>query len=363
MPPIPRSCILSINPYVQGLAELKTTGRVIKLSSNEAALGPSPKAIAAYTAHVPKLQRYCDGTAANLRRAIAEINGLDAERIVCGAGSDELISLLIQAYVTEGDEVLYSQYAFLMYPISTIKVGGVPIKVAEKAMKTDVDAMLAAVTPRTKIVFVANPNNPTGSYISTDEVRRLRKGLPEHILLVLDSAYAEFVTKADFSDGKEIVDLPGENTVMLRTFSKIYGLAALRIGWAYSPPAITDILNRIRGPFNISGPAIDAGVAAINDVAFVEKARLHNDTWLNYMTTHLTKIGLKPFPSVANFVLVEFPSDATKNAQKADEFLKNKGIICRAVGSYGLGHCLRFSIGLEEENTAVIAALTEFMAG
>jgi histidinol-phosphate aminotransferase len=360
MPLSPRPCILNINPYVQGLAELKTAGKIIKLSSNEAALGASPKAIAAYNGHSSSLQRYCDGTAARLREAIGDVHGLDASRIVCGAGSDELIALLIQAYADEGDEVLYSQYGFLMYPISTLKVGGIPVKAPEKNMRTDVDAVLASVTERTRIVFIANPNNPTGSYISTDEVKRLRKGLRDNILLVLDSAYAEFVSKPDFSDGREIVDLPGENTVMLRTFSKIYGLASLRIGWAYCPPAIADILNRVRGPFNISGPAIDAGVAAMRDVDHTEKARLHNDVWLAYMDSNITQLGLRTFPSVANFILVEFP-EGNKNARKADEFLKGKGIIARAVGSYGLDNCLRFTIGLEEENKTVIAALTEFM--
>jgi histidinol-phosphate aminotransferase len=360
MPLSPRSCILSINPYVQGLAELNTTGKVIKLSSNEAALGASPNAIAAYSNLSSSLQRYCDGTAAKLRSAIGEVNGLDPERIVCGAGSDELIALLIQAYVGEGDEVLYSQYGFLMYPISTLKVGGVPVKAPEKSMQTDVDAMLAAVTARTKIVFVANPNNPTGSYISINEIKRLRAGLRSNILLVLDSAYAEFVDKADFSDGREIVDLPGENTVMLRTFSKIYGLAGLRIGWAYAPPSIADILNRVRGPFNISAPSIDAGIAAIKDVAFTEKARLYNDQCLAYMLESFTAIGLKPFPSVTNFVMVEFPS-GDKNAAHADAFLKENGIITRALGSYELGHCLRFTLGLEEDNKVVIDVLRRFM--
>lgn len=359
---IPRPGIMKISPYVQGLAEVACNGRtIIKLSSNEAAFGPSPKAIEAYQHATKNLHRYCDGTALKLREAIAEIYGLGADRIVCGAGSDELIALLIQAYAGEGDEVLYSQYGFLMYPISTLKVGATPVKAPEKNYKTDVDALIAAVTERTKIVFIANPNNPTGSYISRAEVVRLRDGLPANVLLVLDSAYAEFVSEEDFTDGSDIVDLPGENTVMLRTFSKIYGLASLRLGWAYCPPAIADVLNRVRGPFNISGSAVDAGSAAVRDVEFTEKARNHNDKWLAIMQKELADIGLKPYPSVGNFILVEFPEESSKNAVSADRFLQAQGIIARAVGSYGLNHCLRFTIGKEDENRAVIAALKEFM--
>lgn len=360
----PRPGIMKISPYVQGLAEADSGGRpIIKLSSNEAAFGASPKALAAYIQAGDNLHRYCDGTARELRKAIEEIHGFDADRLVCGAGSDELIALLIHAFAGEGDEVLYSQYGFLMYPISTLKVGATPVTAPEKNYTTDVDAMLAAVTKRTKIVFIANPNNPTGSYIPASEVRRLRAGLPDNVLLVIDSAYVEFVTKPDFTDGSEIVDLPGENTVMLRTFSKIYGLAALRLGWAYCPPSIADILNRVRGPFNISGPSLDTGIAAVRDVAFVEKNRTHNDEWLAWMQAELTKIGLKPYPSVANFVLVEFPADPLKNAEAANKFLLQNGIIARAVGSYGLNQCLRFTIGKEEENQAVLAVLTEFMGG
>ncbi len=359
----PRPGIMNISPYVQGLAEVDCGDRpIIKLSSNEAAFGPSPKAIAAYNAAASQLHRYCDGTARMLREAIGEVCGLDPERIVCGAGSDELIALLIHAYAGEGDEVLYSQYGFLMYPISTLKVGATPVKAPEKNYRTDVDALLAAVTARTRLVFVANPNNPTGSYISNEEVARLRAGLPDNVLLVLDSAYAEFVSQPDFSDGREIVDLPGENTVMLRTFSKIYGLAALRLGWAYCPPAIADVLNRVRGPFNISGPSLEAGTVAIRDVAFTEKARKHNDIWLAWMQDAFTRLGLKPYPSVANFILVEFPDAPGKNAEAANKFLQSQGIIARAVGSYGLSHSLRFTIGTEEENRAVIDALTAFFA-
>lgn len=358
----PRPGIMKISPYVQGLAELTNTQPVIKLSSNEAAFGPSPKAMEAYKQAASQLHRYADGSAKHLRNTLSDTYGFPADQLVCGAGSDELIALLIQSFAGAGDEVLYSQYGFLMYPISTLKVGATPVTAPESNYTTDVDAMLAAVTDRTKIVFIANPNNPTGSYISKAEVVRLRAGLPPHILLVLDSAYAEFVSRPDFSDGSEIVEMGGENTVMLRTFSKIYGLAALRLGWAYCPPSIADILNRVRGPFNISGPSMEAGIAALKDKEFIEQARQHNDEWLAIMQEALAAIGLKPYPSVANFVLVEFPADSGKNAAAADKFLQSKGIIARRVSSYGLDHCLRFTIGKAEENRAVVIALTEFMA-
>lgn len=357
----PKPGILNITPYVPGRSKVgSNVTKIIKLSSNEAALGPSPKAIEAYTDHSAKLFRYPDGSAALLREAIGAVYKLDPERIICGTGSDELIALLIQAYAGAGDEVLYSQYGFLMYPISTLKVNGIPVKAPEKNYRTDVDALLASVTERTKIVFVANPNNPTGSYIGRDELLRLRHGLPPHVLLVIDAAYAEYVSEKDYTDGADIVDM-GENTVMTRTFSKIYGLASLRLGWAYCPASIVDILNRIRGPFNVPGAAIDAGIAAMHDTAFTTRAREHNDVWKDWLIKELTALDLIVHPSVANFLLVTFPSDASKNAEAANIFLQEQGIIVRDVKAYDLPQCLRITVGTEDESKAVINALQLFM--
>jgi histidinol-phosphate aminotransferase len=360
--PRPQPGILDITPYVPGESHLPSGVTPIKLSSNETPLGPSPRAIAAFKAGADDLQRYPDGGATALRNAIARQYGLDAGRIVVGAGSDELINLLVHAYVGTGDETLYPEYGFLMYRIATLANGGAPVTAPEKNLHTDVDALLARVTPRTRVVFVANPNNPTGTYIPFEDIRRLHAGLPKSTILVLDAAYSEYVRRNDYESGIELAG-QSENVVMMRTFSKIHGLAALRIGWAYGPPAIIDVLNRIRGPFNVSAPAIAAGVAAIEDKAHVETSIAHNDRWLPWVTKELEALGLKVTPSVGNFVLIHFPENAAKGAKAADAFLKTRGIILRMVGAYNLPNALRMTIGTEPENRAVVAALAAFTSG
>ena len=270
--PQPRPGVLDIDPYVPGKSAAPGVARVFKLSSNETPLGPSPKAIAAYQAVADHLQDYPDGAATALREAIGRAFGLDPDRIVCGAGSDDLLNLLADAYLRDGDEAIYTTHGFLVYPIATLGSGAKPIVAPEKNYTADVDAILAKVTERTKVVFLANPNNPTGTYVPFDEVKRLHKGLPPHVLLVLDAAYAEYVRRNDYEAGIELV-ATSENVVMCRTFSKIYGLAALRLGWLYGPAHVVDAINRIRGPFNVNAAAIAAGVAAIDDTAHVETAR------------------------------------------------------------------------------------------
>jgi len=331
---------------------------VVKLSSNETPLGASPAAVKAFSDAAQTLHRYPDGNSVLLREAIAEIHGIPAERIVCGSGSDELIGLLVHAYAGPGDEVLYSQHGFLMYKNYTQGAGATPVTAPEKNLRTDVDALLAAVTPRTKIVFVANPNNPTGSYITKDEMQRLHDGLPSDVILAIDGAYSEYaIDITDYAAGHELAG-SSENTIMLRTFSKIYGLAALRLGWAYGPAHIIDALNRIRGPFNVSTPAIAAGTAAMRDTAFTKHTRQFNKQWLGWMETEISKLGLKVHPSIGNFLLLEFP---TGSAAKANAFLMERGLIVRDVVAYGLPNCLRISIGLEEDNRAVVAALADFL--
>jgi histidinol-phosphate aminotransferase len=359
-PPRPQPGILDIAPYVPGDSKAEDARKVVKLSSNESALGPSPKAKAAYAALADQLHRYPDGAAAELRQALGEFHGLDPNRIVCGSGSDELINLLIHAYAGPGDEVLYSAHGFLMYPIGALSAGATPVTAPEPDYVAGVDALLAAVTPRTTMVFLANPNNPTGTYVTADEVRRLRAGLPDRVLLVLDSAYAEYVVRNDYSAGIDLVDA-GDNVVMTRTFSKIYGLAALRLGWAYCPQAVADVLNRVRGPFNVTLPAQAAGIAALRDVAHTDAARTHNDIWLQWLTAELEKLGLETLPSVGNFVSARFPAKGARSAREALAFLKGRGILPRPIAAYGMGDFLRFTIGLEEENRAVVAALAEFM--
>jgi histidinol-phosphate aminotransferase len=358
--PQPQPGILEISPYVPGESEVPGGLKPIKLSSNETPLGPSPRAVAAYKAQADHLALYPDGGATALRSAIARQYGLNPERIVCGCGSDELINLIAHAYVGPGDEAVYSEHGFLMYKIATLSSGGTPVSVPEKAYRVDVDAMLARVTPKTKVMFLANPNNPTGTYIPHDEVRRLHKGLPGHVLLVLDAAYSEYVRRNDYEAGLELVATT-DNTVMTRTFSKIYGLAALRLGWAYCPAAVADVLNRVRGPFNVTAPAIAAGVAALEDKAHIETAVAHNEKWLPWVTAEFEKLGIEVTPSIGNFVLMHFPGQKGKDAVSADEFLKARGIILRRVAAYGLPNCLRMTIGTEDDNRKVVAALKEFM--
>src|SRR5216684_3339008 len=286
--PQPRPGVLTIDPYVPGKSTAPGAARVFKLSSNETPLGPSPKAIAAYKAVAEHLQDYPDGASTALREAIGRAFGLDPNRIVCGAGSDDLLNLIADAYLSDGDEAVHTTHGFLVYPIATLGSGATPIVAAEKNYTADVDAILAAMSERTKVVFLANPNNPTGTYVPFDEVRRLHRGLPPHVLLVLDAAYAEYVRRNDYEAGIELV-ATCENVVMCRTFSKIHGLAALRLGWMFAPAHIVDAVNRIRGPFNVSGPAIAAGIAAIEDIAHQERSREHNTRWLNWLTQEIGK--------------------------------------------------------------------------
>ena len=358
--PQPRPGVLEIAPYVPGKSSAPGAARVFKLSSNETPLGPSANAVVAYRDAAEHLHDYPDGSASALREAIGTAFGLDPDRIICGAGSDDLLNLLARAYLRDGDEAIYTKHGFLVYPIATMSTGAKAIAAPEKDFTADVDAILAAVTPKTKIVFLANPNNPTGTYISFDEVKRLHKGLPPSVLLVLDAAYAEYVQRNDYESGIELVATT-DNVVMTRTFSKIYGLASLRLGWMYGPAHVVDAVNRIRGPFNVNGPAIAAGVAAIRDVAHVEKSRQHNTRWLAWLTEEIGKLGLKVTPSVANFVLIHFPEAKGRTARDADTFLTKRGLILRQVGAYKLPHALRMSVGSEEANRLVVQALREFL--
>ncbi|MCO5091826.1 histidinol-phosphate transaminase [Bosea sp. (in: a-proteobacteria)] len=360
--PVPRPGVLDIEAYVPGKSAAPAGVKLHKLSSNETPLGPSPKAVAAYGTVAGKLELYPDGSSTKLRSAIAARYGLDPARILCGTGSDELLQLVTKAYLGDGDEGVFTEHGFLVYRIAILAAGGKPVVVREKNLTADVDAILAAVTPRTKIIFLANPNNPTGTYLPFDEVKRLHAGLPGSVLLVLDAAYAEYVRRNDYAAGIELV-AEAENVVMTRTFSKIYGLANLRIGWLYGPAPIVDALERIRGPFNVNGAAIEAGAAAVADEAHVAAAIEHNEKWLAWTTAELTKLGLSVTPSVGNFILIHFPKEPGRTAKEADAFLTQRGLILRAVGSYGLPDALRMTIGSEEANRLVVAALADFLAG
>jgi histidinol-phosphate aminotransferase len=354
---LPRPSILTIEPYVGGESKLPGVNRIIKLSSNEGAFGPPPGAVEAITRAALEAHRYPDGGAMRLREAIGTRFGLDPARILCGNGSDELIAYLILAYGGEGTELIMPAHGFVMYDLTGRYAGCRVIKVPEKNLVADVDAMLAAVGPRTKLVCLVNPNNPTGALIPRGEVERLRRGLRDDILLILDAAYAEYVTDPDYDPGNALVDASG-NTVMTRTFSKIFGLGGLRLGWAYMPPGVADVIGRIRGPFNVNSAAMAAGIAALEEPGWIERSVAHNTLWRAKVSEALTAAGIKVWPSACNFILADFGTP--ERAQGADAALRARGIIVRGVAGYALPHCLRITIGTAEECQMVIEALTAF---
>jgi len=357
----PKPGVLDIQAYVGGRAAAPGATRVVKLSSNESPFGPSKAAIEAYRNIATDLAVYPEGSARILREGLAAHYGLDAARIVCGNGSDEILTMLANAYLRPRDEVLMSVYGFLVYKIAALANSATPVEVPEPGLRMDVDAMLAHVTGRTRMVYVANPNNPTGTYLTASEMRRLHAGLPASVLLVIDAAYAEYVRKNDYETGVELVN-EFDNVVMTRTFSKVYGLAGLRVGWAYCPAHVADTLNRVRGPFNVNIAAQRAALAALQDVAHTEKSIAHNDIWRVWLTNEIRALKLDVTPSAANFVLIHFPDIAGRRASDADHFLMERGLILRGVGNYNLPGALRLTVGSEEDNRAVVDALRAFLA-
>ncbi len=358
--PVARAEIFSVAPYVGGESALPGFAKPIKLSSNEGAFGPPPGAIKAIAEAAASMHRYPDGGSHKLRRAIGAKFGLDPAQIVCGNGSDEILSLLIQSYGGPGTELIMSAHGFAIYEIAGKLAGCTVLKAAERDLTTDVDAILALVTPATRMVFIANPNNPTGTMLAQGEVERLRENLPADVLLVLDAAYCEYVERPDYDAGVKLVDAGG-NTVMTRTFSKIFGMGGARLGWAYAPEAVIDVLNRVRPPFNVNGFAAVAGIAALEEPDWLEKSRAHNSAERRRLAERLTQSGLKVIPSEANFLLVDFTT--TERASAADAYLRQHGIIARQVKSYGLPHCLRITIGTAAECSRVAEVLAAFHHG
>jgi histidinol-phosphate aminotransferase len=355
--PEPRAGVLAIEPYVPGSNATPQGATIFKLSSNETPLGRSPDAVCAYHETAEHLAVYPDGSGAALRAVIGRAYALNSALIVCGAGSNELLNLLAHAFPGPGDEAIHTVHGFLVFRTATLSAGGRPGAGAERNYTAYVDAILSAVTPRTKIVFLADPNNPTGTYLPVDEINRLRRHLAPEVLLVLDAAYTEYVRCDDYKSGTELVG-SADNVVMCRTFSKIYGLAALRLGWLCGRAQVVDALNRIRGLFNVSQPAIAAGVAAMKDIAHTETAK-HNARWLPWLAQEIGKLGLTATPSVANFVLVHFPIAAGRTAADADAFAR--GLVLWRLEAFRLPNALRLSVGTEAANLHVIAALSAFI--
>ena len=362
MIPQPRPCVLELPEYVPGDRELKGIAEPIKLSSNESTLGPSSQALKAYADAATQLHRYPDPDQNELRDALAEHFGLAVNQLICGNGSAELIQILIHAYVGEGDEVLLSEYGFPLYRIFAISQGASVALSSEVDCVTSVDSLLECVTPKTKLVAIANPNNPTGTYLSGSEVRRLHANLPEHVLLLLDEAYAEYVTAEDFESGLKWAD-ETENVVVARTFSKLYGLAALRIGWMLAPQRVFQTMQRFRITFNTNGPALATAVAALHDVEYTKQVQHHNHLWRKRMTEELEAQGLNVIPSMANFLLIQFLDEPKSNSEAAANALKCNGIIPRPVSAGSPPNCMRITIGKSEENQAVLHTLKQFMKG
>ena len=363
--PVIKPWIDAIHAYIPGKSRLDGIAAPVKLSANENPLGPSPHAIAAMARVADSAHRYPDGSSLALREAIALHHDLEVDRIVCGTGSDELLQLLATAYASVGDEVLYVRHGFMVYPIAAQRAGATPVAAPDTDYTADVDALLAAVTPRTRLVYLANPNNPTGTVIAGSEVRRLHAALPADVLLVYDAAYAEYIDDAGYDDGFALAAAHA-NVVVTRTFSKIYGLAAQRIGWAYGPPAVIGVLNKIRAPFNVPTAGTAGAIAALADTDWTARCRAHNRLWRAWLAGEIAQLGnngLRAVPSAANFVMVEFAGDGPITAEAANAHLMRDGFLVRWLPGQGLANCLRITVGTEDETRGVAASLRRFVEG
>jgi histidinol-phosphate aminotransferase len=358
--PMPLPQLAKVQPYVPGEAPKPGNGPSYKMASNENPLGASPKALAVYRDLAGRVEIYPDGGAHALKAALAKRYGLDAKRILTGAGSDEIFLMLARAYLGPGDESINTAHAFAIFSMVAEQQGATPVIIPEKNFTADVDAILKAVSPKTKFIWLANPNNPTGTYLPYDEVKRLHAGLPKTVMLVLDGAYAEFVAKNDYAAGIELVS-QNENVVMTRTFSKLHGLAGLRVGWAYAPAHVIDAVERVRMPFNVNLVAQAVAVTALEDEEFIQKSLEHNAKELSRLTAGLRDLGLEVADSVGNFCVAKFKDAPTAGA--ALEFLKARGVTIRALVGYGMPDRLRISVGSVEGNDAVLAGLKAFLAG
>ena len=360
--PRPKPGILDIAPYVGGKAKAEGFAHPLKLSSNENILGCSPQARAAYLEAADRLNLYPDGRSDGLRAAVAQRFGLEPERLIFGCGSDEVFTLLCQVYCQPGDNVVQGEYGFLAYRIAG-RAAQAEVRFApEPRFKLDVDEVLRRVDDRTRVVFVANPANPTGAWNTRAEIARLHRSLPSDTILCLDGAYAEFVEDPDWCNGLDMAR-GAQNIIATRTFSKAYGLAGLRVGWGYAPEAVIDALDRIRAPFNVNLPAQAAALAALGDDAFLERSRALVREERPRLASALEALGLVTEPSQANFVLARFPDAPGRTAAEAEEALAAQGVLVRGLKSYGIGEGLRITVGLPEHNAKVVDILGAFLSG
>lgn len=356
--PEPLPFVNRITPYLPGDSEAACAHKIVKLSSNESPLGPSPHVKEALRPDLLEFAHYPDTNAASVRHALAHLEDLDPDRIVCGAGSEQLLTLIARTFAGPNHEVLHSQYAFAAYSIAADSCGATPIWAHEEDYRTQVDALLSKVTPRTRVLFLANPNNPTGTYLPSCEIRRLRDDLPSDVLLVLDAAYAEYVTESDYDPGLELVDQVGRNTVVTRTFSKIHGLAALRFGWAYCPPHVANALRKMKDVFGVSTVAQIAAEASLTDPEHLQRSLEHNCTWRPWLARAFADRGYETVPGVANFLLLKLRS--ADEAARLDLHFRSTGLIVRSLCEYGLSDCLRITVGLEEDNRKLIKRIDQF---
>ena len=359
--PAAKAGILDIEPYRPGKSSAEGFAHPIKLSSNENILGCSPLARAAYLAVADSLNIYPDGRANRLRAAVAERFALEPDRLVFGDGTDELLHLINQVFLEPGDNIVMGQYGFSAYAIGARACQAEVRMAPEPDYRISVDELMKLVDERTRLVFITQPGNPTGSFMTREDLADLHGRLPPRVVLVLDGAYAEFATDPRFDDGLDLART-SHNVVVTHTFSKLHGLAALRVGWAYCPEHIADAVDRIRAPFNTSTSAQDAAIAALGDEDFQRRSIEHVDRWRMWLTQQLGGLGLEVVPSQANFILVGFPTTPGRAAADGEAWLAKRGLIVRGVANYGLPGHLRITIGLEEHNRAVVDALNDFLS-
>lgn len=357
---IPRPGLLDIKSQLRGDATPPGYTLKVGLSANENPLGPSPKVIKNVLERVAEIHKYPNATAGKLRQSLADFHGIHPDQISCTTGSEDALTLLIRAFAGSGDEVVYSQYGFLVFGKAALSVAATPIIVPAPRLSVDLESLIARVSNKTKIVLLDNPSNPIGTYINKSDLIRLREALPDHVLLVLDSAYAEYMTRDDYTDGIDLVQ-KYDNVVMTRTFSKFYGLAGMRLGWIYGPPYIIEYINRIRAPFGCNVLAQHAGVAALEDSTHQQAVLHHHKTVHPWFSAELKELGLKFVPSVTNFILVEFPSQGPHTAEAAFLCLAEKGYIVFPVKGYGLTNHLRITLGLKEDMDGVVQTLRSFL--
>jgi histidinol-phosphate aminotransferase len=355
----PRTTILNIRPHMLAPPASHGAPATVLLNSNESALGPSPAALESARDALARIERYPEDAPEQLAVSIGTAFGLDPARIVCGPGSDELLSRIARAYLQPGDELIHSAHGYLKFPNYAHANGAVPVAAPDDRFRASVEGLLASVNERTRVVMLANPDNPTGTHLSGAEIRRVHGALPGNVLLVLDCAYAEYAGAPDYEVAAALVEA-ADNVVMTRTFSKIFGLAGLRLGWLYAPLAVADILRRIGTTFPISGAALAAGTAALGDVAHRDAVRAHNDSWRGWLSDRLTTLGLQVTPSQCNFILVRF-DDPAKSAAEASRYLAERGIVVRRFNSPDYRDYVRITVGHEHEMHAVADALGAFL--